>query len=98
MTRLTGSLLALALLATGCAETSIDGAVLYTRYCAACHGADQSGGVGPALVAGSEAAALSDQEYREVITQGAVGMPATTGLNEDQLDALIAHIRRAEGS
>lgn len=96
MRRLAPLLLAAAVVATGCSETSTDGAVLYGRSCGACHGGGLGGGVGPALTAGSLASTLTDAEYRSVIMGGAPGMPATS-LDDEQLDALIAYIRQAEG-
>ncbi len=90
-------LLTVTALLTGCSETSTDGAVLYGRLCGACHGSDLSGGVGQALGAGSAAADLTDAAYRMVITEGTPGMPATSSLDDGQLEALIAYIRQVQG-
>ncbi len=90
-------LLAVVVLVAGCSERSTDGAVLYGRSCGACHGGGLAGAVGPPLDVGSAAAALTDAAYRTVIIEGAPGMPATTGLDDEQLDALIAYIRQAQG-
>lgn len=90
------ALLLAALLVSGCAETSIDGAVLYGRYCAACHGADLSGGVGPAMGAGSEAARLTDAELGSAITAGVGEMAAIDALDPPQVDAIVAYVREAE--
>lgn len=96
MERLAGALVAIAILLTGCAE-STDGAVLYRKYCAACHGSDLSGGVGPSLAAGSEAADSTDAEYRMVIREGLGDMPAVTSLDELRVDAVVAYLRQVQG-
>jgi mono/diheme cytochrome c family protein len=87
---------ALSILVSGCSETSTDGAVLYRKFCAACHGSDLSGGVGTSLAAGTRAAAQDDAAYRAVIRDGTTGMPAT-GLDELQIDAVIAYVRQLQG-
>ena len=88
------SVLAVALLVllTGCRETSVDGPTLYTRNCAACHGSDLSGSVGPAIGPGSPSVTATDDELRTVIVVGAEGMPGSN-LNPEQLEALVAYIR-----
>jgi mono/diheme cytochrome c family protein len=96
MKRLAGALVAIAILLTGCSE-STDGAVLYRKYCAACHGSDLSGGVGPSLGAGSEAAASTDAEYRIVIREGLNDMPAVGGLDDLRADAVVSYIRQVQG-
>lgn len=95
MKRLAVALVAIAVLLTGCSE-STDGAELYRKYCAACHGSDLSGGVGPSLLAGSQAGAASDAAYQAVIRDGTTGMPATS-LDELRIDRVIAYVRQVQG-
>jgi mono/diheme cytochrome c family protein len=95
MKRLVGVILATTVLLTGCSE-STDGAVLYRKYCAACHGSDLSGNVGPSLAAGSEAAASTDAEYRIVILEGLNDMPAASGLDELRVDAVVTYLRQVQ--
>ncbi len=77
MKKLAGALVTIAILLTGCSE-STDGAVLYRKHCAACHGSDLAGNVGPSLAAGSEAADEADAAYTAVIREGTTDMPAST--------------------
>jgi mono/diheme cytochrome c family protein len=90
-------LLLVALLLAGCGQTPTTGPDLYARYCGACHGSDLAGNVGPALGAGSEAAANSDASYRAAVREGVGDMPATARLNDEQLDKIIAYLREAQG-
>lgn len=84
-----------ALVAGGCAgaETSVEGDVIYANNCARCHRADLSGGVGPALGAGSQAAAKDDSAYRLAIRNGPGSMPSYDGFSDEQVAAVIAFIR-----
>lgn len=95
MKRLAGLLVATAILLTGCSE-STDGAVLYRKHCAACHGADLAGGVGPSLASGSDGAGESDASYRTVIRDGTTDMRASS-LDDLRIDAVIAYIRQVQG-
>ena len=95
MKRLAGALLTIAILLTGCAE-STDGAELYRKHCAACHGSDLSGGVGQSLAAGTEAGAKNDAAFRSVIREGTTDMPASN-LDDLRIDAVIAYIRQVQG-
>lgn len=92
-------LLAIALSLAGCAtaEQSLDGEVIYANRCARCHGADLAGGSGPALGAGSEAAAKDDEHYRTVIVGGRGAMPAFRSLSDQQVDAVINYLRTEQG-
>lgn len=95
MRRLFGPLLLVVALA-GCAEGSTDGATVYSSQCSACHGANLQGGVGPALDATSPTATADDDAIRAVIRNGAAGMPANTSLSDEQVDAVIEHIRQVQ--
>jgi mono/diheme cytochrome c family protein len=72
------------------------GETIFQQNCAACHGADLSGGVGKPLNAGSDAAAKSDAELLQIITNGVSGtaMPAWgSSLSEEEIAAVLAYIR-----
>ena len=96
MKRVAALLVCAGVLFSGCGETPTTGPALYSRHCGACHGRDLSGEVGPALDAGSEAAAGTDAEYRAVVRDGAEGMPPDRRLTDEQLDKIIAHIRQLQ--
>ena len=85
----------MALLLTGTVAAGPDGKALYGRHCAACHGADGHGGVGVPLALPDFLANVSDTYLAKTIRHGRPGrvMPAFDNLNEDQLQALIGHIR-----
>jgi mono/diheme cytochrome c family protein len=89
-------LLASGQLLVGCGETSTDGPTLYARMCASCHSRDLSGGVGPALGRGSEAATQTESELLTVIQFGTRGMPSASGLSDEQLDAIVAYLRQEQ--
>ena len=60
--------------------------------CVACHGADLSGGIGPAL-AGRGPDSLTEDRIRTQIANGGNGMPPFAFLTTEQVDELIALIR-----
>ena len=77
------------------AEDVVNGAVLYRKQCAGCHGPDGTGtGAGPALNSGRFARGGSDEALFSTITKGVPGtaMSAfnTTGLQTWQL---VTHLR-----
>jgi cytochrome c551 len=60
---------------------------VYEANCAACHGADLSGGAGPELSA--VGANLSVDELKDVIANGRGGMPKFSGkLSDDEIQEL----------
>lgn len=68
---------------------------LYTEHCAACHGAQRTGGMGPALLPES-LTRLRSAEALKVIAQGrlATQMPAFADkLSKEQIAALAAYVR-----
>lgn len=70
---------------------------LYAANCAACHGADLEGGVGPALGPGGHAFGHADSELVAIITNGKDAMPAFADvLTGRQIVDLVAFIRAAE--
>jgi cytochrome c551 len=76
-------------------DSSADGAVLYSTYCASCHGANGQGGSGnPSLR--DEVPETSDAELRDVILNGDGRMPAIS-VPSDDLPVLIAYLRTTFG-
>jgi len=72
-----------------------DGAELYSRHCAACHGEDGRGGIGVPLALPSFQATVDDEYLRRTIRLGRPGrvMPAFTQLSDAEVDAIVAHLR-----
>jgi mono/diheme cytochrome c family protein len=89
--------------------TGPDGAGLYERHCASCHGADLRGtDRGPSQLSEVyEPGHHPDASFRSAITAGSRAhhwdfgdMPPVDGLDDAEIDAIIAHIRarqQAEG-
>jgi cytochrome c551 len=73
------------------------GEEIFAELCARCHGADLSGGVGPALGPGSNAASEDDEYLEFTIVNGRGRMPSFSSLTEQQVDRLVAHIREVQG-
>lgn len=69
------------------------GEEIYDQLCARCHGGDLSGGVGPAIDAGSNAADEDDEYFEFTITNGRGRMPSFSSLDDQQLDRLVGYIR-----
>ena len=89
------------MLATSCSlgrpAPDATGEQIYTQLCARCHAPDLSGGVGPALGAGSPSAEQSDDFLRFTIVNGRGRMPSfETSLDDDQLTRLVRYIREAQ--
>ncbi|MBE0588872.1 MAG: c-type cytochrome [Hydrogenophaga sp.] len=77
------------------AQTTPNAAALYAQHCAACHGEQRTGAMGPALLPES-LARLRPAEALQVITQGraATQMPGfAEQLSAADIAALAAHIR-----
>ena len=87
-------LLTLTLL-SGTATAAPDGANLYSQHCAACHGLDGSGGVGVPLALPAFLDSVTDQYLETTIRRGRPGrvMPAFDQLSDDQIAAIVAHLR-----
>lgn len=85
----------LALLMADPAAAAVDGARLYGRHCAACHGADGNGGVGVPLALPSFLGSVPDDYLRKSIRLGRPGrvMPAFRSLRDTEVEAIVAHIR-----
>jgi mono/diheme cytochrome c family protein/rhodanese-related sulfurtransferase len=77
------------------------GKTLYTKYCAACHGAKGEGVRAPALGSPMLLATASDAFLRYAISEGRDGTPMASfkdSLSHVEIDALTAYIRsRASG-
>ena len=76
-------------------DQSVGAAALYNEHCAACHGAQRTGGMGPALLPES-LTRLRPAEALKVIAQGRVAtqMPAFADkLSKEQIAALAAFVR-----
>jgi mono/diheme cytochrome c family protein len=66
-----------------------DGAAVFSQNCAGCHGADGSGGTGPALTATQ----LDRAQIKQKVTEGGGGMPAFEGtLSEEQIGAVSDYV------
>jgi mono/diheme cytochrome c family protein len=92
--------------APGAPAAPPDGARLYQRNCAACHGA-LGRGDGPASSPTvrpaafndpTVQAALTDERFRETLANGRGTMPAFASLTPVEVDALLAHVRRLGGA
>jgi cytochrome c oxidase cbb3-type subunit 3 len=85
----------LAAASSGHAFSAVDGEKLYTRHCAACHGAEGNGGVGVPLSLPDLHAVVDDEYLRLTIRLGRPGriMPAFSQLSEEEVGALIKHVR-----
>lgn len=75
-------------------DESASGEEIYLQVCARCHAADLSGGVGPALDAGSNAAEQNDEYLVTTITDGRGRMPSfRQTLSEAQIARVVEHLR-----
>lgn len=68
---------------------SEDGAALFATYCAGCHGADATGGVGPNLL--DEVEAGEEEEAISVILEGDGSMPAIP-VTEAEAAAIVDYV------
>src|SRR5690349_24900468 len=84
----------IALLSMSCvAWAAEDGAAIYKSKCAACHGADGAGKVGPAV----RGTALTDAQITDFLTKGAAGKKApdgegVAGLTDEQAKAVATDV------
>jgi len=70
-----------------------EGEVVYNDVCAACHGPDGGGGIGPSLH--GLAGRMTVTESHHVVTEGRGRMPAWGGvLALSEIDAVIAYVRQ----
>ncbi|HEX5637945.1 MAG TPA: c-type cytochrome [Gammaproteobacteria bacterium] len=89
------SALILALIWLSPALLADDGHALYQNNCGACHGLDGHGGVGIPLALASFQAQASDDYLARTIRHGRPGriMPRFTELTDNEIKAIIRHIR-----
>ena len=88
-------LLALAFTSFSAAAAAPDGATLFARNCAACHGEDGNGGIGVPLSLPSFQATVDDAYLHKTIRIGRPGrvMPAFTQLSDAEVDAIVKYLR-----
>lgn len=72
-----------------------NGAKLYGRNCAACHGETGTGGIGVPLALPSFQAGISDDYLRKTIRLGRPGrvMPSSAHLDKAEIEAIVRHVR-----
>ena len=77
------------------AQAAFDGAKLYAQNCAACHGENGTGGIGVPLALPSFQATIDNNYLHQTIRRGRPGqvMPAFTQFKDEEVDAIIKHIR-----
>lgn len=94
-------LLCLLLLLSACVgppAADASGEEVYAQICARCHGSDLSGGVGPALGPGSNAATQADEFIVLTVTRGRGRMPSFgSTLTSEQIDRVVAFLREQQG-
>jgi mono/diheme cytochrome c family protein len=92
----------LAVLLAGCGAglaEDASGEEIYNARCASCHRQDFSGGIGPPLGPGSEAADRPREYYEVTITAGIGRMPSfRTTLSEAQIDRVIDYVLAAQSA
>lgn len=83
---------------SGSPSEDATGQEIFTQSCASCHSRDLSGGIGPALGPGSEAADLSDDVITQIISQGRGSrMPAfSRTLSETQISRVVEFLRERQ--
>jgi mono/diheme cytochrome c family protein len=92
-----GLALAITACSVGRVPEDATGAEIYQQLCVNCHAADMSGGIGPDLGPGSNAAGQPDEFLRVSILSGRGRMPSfSSSLDADQVDRLIEHIREVQ--
>jgi mono/diheme cytochrome c family protein/uncharacterized protein (DUF302 family) len=82
-------------LGAGHAWAAPDGARLFARNCAACHGANGTGGVGIPLALPDLLSTVDDSFLRQTIRHGRPGrvMPAFRQLSDTEVNAIVAYVR-----
>jgi mono/diheme cytochrome c family protein len=81
-------------LSAGAARAAEDGAALFKKRCAACHGQNAEGAkMRPEPIAGEEKA-----EVKEVITKGKGRMKPIPGLTPEQADAIAEYVSKLKKS
>ena len=84
------------ILLTNCTQEDsgdlLTGRDLYISRCAACHGDELEGKVGPMLGRDSSAKEMPDSYWVQTINKGKGSMPAIT-LNDDEVQLVMEYIR-----
>jgi cytochrome c oxidase cbb3-type subunit 3 len=76
------------------AQAALDGAKLYARNCAACHGENGAGGLGVPLSLPSFQATVSNDYLHKTIRLGRPGrVMAASDLPDADIDAIVRHLR-----
>ena len=77
------------------AQAKPDGEQLYSNHCSACHGPDGDGGVGVPLALPDFQYGVTNDYLEKTIRLGRPGriMPAFTKLKDDEVKAIIKHLR-----
>jgi len=92
--------LSLALAFSACVqrpEADASGREIFVQVCARCHGTDLSGGVGPALGPGSNAASQPDEFLTSAISEGRGTMPSfAQTLTPQQIDRVVVYLRQSQ--
>lgn len=85
------------LVLTACTDpppVDASGQEIFQQVCANCHGEDLSGGVGPPVGAGSNAAAQDDDFLVLTITRGRGPMPSfDSTLSDEQILRVVEYLR-----
>ncbi len=93
--------LCLLLFATMPASAQVDdqGAAIFSRNCAVCHGGDGKGSDrGPAIATEPSVIAMSDADLLSVLHNGAAGgMPAFPQFNNQQAQTVVKYLRQLQG-
>jgi cytochrome c oxidase cbb3-type subunit 3 len=95
MFNLSRYLVLLLLLAVSGVLHAADGAELFRRHCAVCHGDHGEGGVGVPLALPDFQRQVSDTFLKRTIRYGRPGrvMPAFSSLSDEEINALVAQVR-----
>ena len=102
MTALVAPVVLSAAVLAGCGgglAADADGEEIFNARCASCHRRDLSGGIGPALGPGSEAAGRPLEYYQITIASGKGRMPSFgSSLTEEQIFRVIDYVLSVQGS
>jgi len=95
-------LLLVVLILSGCSSNLAEdasGAEIYSALCTRCHSGDLSGGIGPALGAGSDLVDDPDAYLLQTISAGLGRMPAFRfNLSEVQIERVAEYLRAQQAS
>lgn len=96
------AILLVATITAGCSSNLAEdasGAEIYSTLCSRCHGGDLSGGIGPALGAGSDLVDQPDAYLVQTISVGLGRMPGFGfNLSEAQIERVAGYLRSQQES